>query len=75
MLLGLNYDPAGGNTFQPVEWCTAPQFDADDEVIAAVLPAGETWCIASADTRGDAHGDLVTRYQAFGHDDPKFSLR
>jgi len=75
VLLGLNYDPAGGNSFQPVQWCTAPQFDANDHVIAAVIPAGETWCIASADTRGDAHGDLVTTYQVFGHDDPKFALR
>ncbi len=70
--LNLSYDPAGGNTFQPVQWCVAPQFDGNDLVTAATIPAGETWCIASADTRGDANGDLVTTYQVFGHDDPKF---
>lgn len=75
VLLGLIYDPAGGNAFQPVQWCGAPQFDANDLVTAANIPAGQTWCIASADTRGDAGGGLVTTYQVFGHDDPRFALR
>jgi VCBS repeat-containing protein len=75
VLLGLTYDPAGGNAFQPVQWCAAPQFDANDLVTSATIPAGQTWCIASADTRGNASGNLVTTYQVFGHDDPRFSTR
>ncbi|MGZ6907102.1 MAG: cadherin-like domain-containing protein [Acidimicrobiia bacterium] len=75
VLLGLNYDPAGGSAFQPVRWCVAPQFDGNDLVTSATIPAGETWCIANADTRGAPSGGLVTTYQVFGHDDPKFALR
>ncbi|MGZ6911649.1 MAG: cadherin-like domain-containing protein, partial [Acidimicrobiia bacterium] len=75
VLLGLNYDPAGGSAFQPVQWCVAPQFDGNDLVTSATIPAGETWCIANADTRGAPSGGLVTTYQVFGHDDPKFALR
>lgn len=68
----LEYDPAGGNSFQPVLWCVNPQFDADDLVTSATIPAGETWCIASADNRPNTTGDIVTTWQVFGHDDPKF---
>ena len=75
VLLGLDYDPAGGTAFRPVQWCAAPQFDTNDLVTSATIPAGETWCIASADTRGNAQGDLVTTYQVFGHDDPVFARR
>ncbi len=68
----LEYDPTGGDTFRPVQWCVNPQFDASDRVTSATIPAGETWCIASADTRGSSSGALVTTWQVFGHDDPKF---
>ncbi|MBK5287723.1 MAG: tandem-95 repeat protein [Acidimicrobiia bacterium] len=68
----LEYDPAGGTTFQPVQWCVNPSFDGSGLVTAATLPAGQTWCIASADTRGNSSGALVTTWQVFGHDDPRF---
>lgn len=70
----LRYDRLGGNTFTPVPWCVDPQFDADDAVISATLPPGiDTWCVASADTRGNSAGDLVTTWQVYGEDDPKFT--
>ncbi len=68
----LEYDPFGGNTFQPVQWCINPQFDGGGNVTTATLPGIETWCIASADTRPNGIGDLVTTWQVFGHDDPRF---
>lgn len=68
----LEYDPTGGNTFQPVQWCINPQFDGNDNVTSATLPALQTWCIAGADTRPNSTGALVTTWQVFGHDDPRF---
>ena len=68
----LRYDPNGGTTFQPVQWCINPQFDGDDLVTSATIPSGETWCIASADTDRDSNGDVVTTWQVFGRDDPRF---
>jgi hypothetical protein len=68
----LEYDPLGGNSFRPVQWCVNPQFDSSDLVTSAAIPAGETWCIASAKNRPNASGDIVTTWQVFGHDDPKF---
>jgi hypothetical protein len=68
----LRYDPNGGSTYQPVQWCINPQFDGADRVTSATIPTGETWCIASADTRGDINGDVATTWQVFGHDDPRF---
>lgn len=69
----LRYDPSGGDAFRPVQWCIDPQFDAQDDVVSATLPAGETWCVAKADTRGNGDGDLVTTWQVYGLDDPKFT--
>ena len=68
----LEYDPAGGFAFQPVQWCIDPQFDGVGAVVAATLPATESWCIASETTRGAAGGQVVTTWQVFGHDDPRF---
>jgi VCBS repeat-containing protein len=68
----LEYDPAGGSSFRPVQWCVNPQFDSSDLVTSATIPAGETWCIASAKNRPNTSGDIVTTWQVFGHDDPKF---
>ncbi len=70
--LNLSYDPTGGDTFRPVQWCVAPQFDGSHNVTAATIPFGETWCLASAVTDADASGVPVTTFQVFGHDDPKF---
>jgi len=72
VLLNLSYDPTGGDTFRPVQWCSAPHFDGSHQVTSATIPAGETWCIASAATDPDASGVPVTTFQVFGHDDPKF---
>jgi len=69
----LRYDPTGGNTFRPVRWCIDPQFGGDGLVTGATLPAGETWCVASAHTRAGASGDLITEWQVYGEDDPKFT--
>jgi hypothetical protein len=68
----LKYDPAGGTTFRPVLWCDNPQFDGTGNVTTAILPSGESWCIASEASRGDVNGDVVTTWQVFGHDDPRF---
>lgn len=69
----LRYDPAGGTDYRNVLWCIDPQFDGDDEVSSATVPPGETWCIASADTRGDSEGGLTTTWQVYGVDDPRFT--
>lgn len=69
----LRYDPTGRTSFQPVRWCIDPQFDGQGQVSGATLPAGETWCIASAQTRGTAVGDLLTVWQVYGEDDPRFT--
>jgi hypothetical protein len=68
----LEYDPTGGFSFQPVQWCIDPQFDGVGAVVSATLPGTETWCIASETTRGAAGGQVVTTWQVFGHDDPRF---
>lgn len=68
----LEYDPTGGTTFRPVQWCIGPQFDGDGLVTGATIPPGETWCIASSDNRPDENGDVVTTWQVFGHDDPRY---
>ncbi len=67
----LEYDPTGGSTFRPVTWCINPQFSGN-LVTTATLPAGETWCIAAADTRPNTTGKIVTVWQVFGRDDPRF---
>ena len=68
----LEYDPTGGTTFRPVLWCINPQFNGNGEVTTATLPVGETWCIASESSRGNAVGNVVTTWQVFGQDDPRF---
>jgi hypothetical protein len=68
----LQYDPELDGTYKPVRWCTSPVFDAAGNVTSATRPSGETWCIASETTRGQGTGNLVTTWQVFGRDDPKF---
>jgi hypothetical protein len=69
----LKYDPAGGNDFRPVPWCTDRVFDDDGLITSAVVPndPADTWCIASVQTGGSGT-DLLTTWQVWGHDDPKF---
>lgn len=67
----LEYDPTGGTFWQPVQWCINPQFEAG-AVTSATMPSGQTWCIASESTQGDANGDVVTTWQVYGQDDPRF---
>ena len=81
--LRLKYDPTGGFTYQPMKWCVNPQFDestileSEDgfplfaAVTSATMPGGESWCIASAYTQGDANGDKVAFWQIYGIDDPR----
>jgi hypothetical protein len=73
--LFLEYDPTGGDSFQPVPWCESPVFDISGDVTTAIVPGypegPDTWCIASAYTRG-VGTELVTTWQVFGFDDPKF---
>jgi VCBS repeat-containing protein len=71
--LPLRYDPTGATTYRLVPWCQNPQFDANDRVTSATIPAGDNWCIAQADTRPDATGRLSTTWQVFGQDDPHFT--
>lgn len=70
----IEYDPLGGTNFRPVQWCINPSFDVNGDVLDASLPSGETWCIASSFTRGvtgePAPGEVITRWQLFGQDDP-----
>ena len=68
----LEYDPTGGTTFRPVLWCINPQFDSTGTVTGATLPPGESWCIASEASRGNVSGFVVTTWQVFGQDDPRF---
>ena len=68
----LTYDPTGGTTFRPVLWCINPQFDSTGTVTGATLPRGESWCIASEASRGNVSGFVVTTWQVFGQDDPRF---
>src|SRR4051794_13334078 len=69
----LKYDPTGGNDFRPVPWCTDRVFDDDGLITSAVVPNEpvDTWCIASVET-GGAGTELLTTWQVWGHDDPKF---
>jgi hypothetical protein len=74
----LKYDAAGGTNFVPVPWCDTPQFDQDGQVIpqsddgVTTVPAGHTWCIASESTVGQGTDSVVTTWQVFGQDDPRF---
>ena len=72
LVLSLQYDPTGGTTYQPVEWCTSATFDDDGNVTDAVLPVGESWCVANADTHGVGPGMIETTWQVYGLDDPRF---
>ena len=36
-------------------------------------PDRETWCVADARTTPNAIGDLVTTWQVYGEDDPRFT--
>jgi hypothetical protein len=72
LVLLLEYDPDGGDDFQPVLLCSDPQFDGDGNVTSAVIPEGETWCIASETTVAGDVGEVTTTWQVFGHDDPKW---
>jgi hypothetical protein len=72
LTLLLEYDPELDDTFKPVQWCNDPIFDTNGQVTSADLPAGETWCVASESTIGQGTSTVVTTWQVFGHDDPKF---
>ena len=39
---------------------------------AADVPAGDSWCIASESTIGQSTDSVVTTWQVFGQDDPRF---
>jgi hypothetical protein len=70
--VGLEYDPdgpEGAGGYQPLLWCENPVFDAENQVTSADIPLGETWCLASAFTRGTGL-EILTTYQVYGRDDP-----
>lgn len=85
--LFLEYDPEGGDNFTPVPWCQNMVFGSTvsssdvpligwlsssvNAITEADIPDGESWCIAAAYTR-DVAGELVTTWQLYGEDDPKF---
>jgi Bacterial Ig domain len=68
----LKYDASGGTNFVPVPWCDNPQFNGDGEVTTADVPTGDTWCVASESTVGQGTDSVVTNWQLFGRDDPRF---
>jgi len=78
----LQYDRDGDGTdfdFDPVPWCDNPQFDEDGQVIVGPaggeqteVPAGDSWCIASEATVGEGTDQIITTWQVFGLDDPRF---
>lgn len=73
--VGLEYDPDGpdgAGGYQPLLWCENPVFDAENQVTGATIPLGETWCLASAFTRGTGV-EILTTYQVYGRDDPGFA--
>ena len=44
--------------------------------VAARIPAGESWCVASAYTRGQSAGGLLLiDWQVYGVDDPNITRR
>jgi hypothetical protein len=71
LTLQLTYDQTGGNTFVPVPWCNDPEFSGG-LVTGAQIPTGHTWCIAGEQTQAAGGGNIVTTWQVFGHDDPRF---
>jgi Bacterial Ig domain len=69
----LKYDASGGTNFVPVPWCDNPQFNGDGEVTTADMPTvDDSWCIASESTVGQGTDSVVTTWQVFGQDDPRF---
>jgi hypothetical protein len=78
----LQYDRDGDGTafeFDPVPWCDNPQFDEDGQVIVGPaggeqteVPPGDSWCIASEATVGEGTDQIITTWQVFGLDDPRF---
>jgi hypothetical protein len=74
LFLEYDPDPEGEDIFQPLPWCTQNVFDAEGNVESATIPDGDSWCIASAFTRGEGTV-LVTTWQVFGRDDPIIKAR
>jgi hypothetical protein len=72
----LSYDPdgdIGGTSYKPVQWCGSPDFDANGLVTSATMPPNESWCVAKATTTGGEElGTVVTEWQVYGLDDPRF---
>jgi hypothetical protein len=68
----LKYDKTGGDNFVPVPWCDDPVFNTAGEVTDASVPSPDTWCIASESTVGSGTDSVITNWQVFGRDDPKF---
>jgi hypothetical protein len=77
----LKYDKDGdGATYGPtaVPWCDNPSFVIVDgeklvDATTTTIPAGDTWCIASEETFGQGTDSVLTTWQVFGFDDPRFS--
>lgn len=73
--VGLEYDPdgpEGTGIYKPLLWCENPVFDTENQVTNAGIPDDETWCLASAFTRGTGL-EILTTYQVYGRDDPGFA--
>lgn len=77
--LGLDYDPDNEGPLEPkvVQVCLDPVFDGDGLIVSATLPSGETWCFAGEVSQASATvpGEIVTVFQVYGTEDPKFSFR
>ena len=72
LLLSYDEDPNDADdTFRQVPVCDSPVFEAG-LVTAADIPDGHSWCIASVTAVARGTDELVTTWQLWGLDDPKY---
>jgi hypothetical protein len=77
----LHYDPVNrapedyntSTTFRTMQWCEIPDFDpfaAGRPASDLILPAGESWCIASVTTSSSSTDETLTTWTLYGIGDP-----
>jgi hypothetical protein len=74
----LQYDPVARDPgeeydFREMVWCSIPNFDpfAESRPAAAdILPAGESWCVASASIGIYSATETLTTWTVYGIGDP-----
>ena len=68
----LKYDATDGTDFVPVPWCDNPQFNGDGEVTDGRHAGWRHLVHRQRVDRRRGHQSVVTTWQVFGQDDPKF---